>query len=86
MKLLKDLTADLDSIDIENLESVEMTASSDPKDVLSIIGLFAPIFIIILQAWKKIPGRRQEVRNMRLDKAIHSLQIAAMFSTLKFKK
>jgi len=86
MKLLKDLTSELDSIEIEHLESVEISENTDPKEILSIIGLFAPIFIAILEVWKKIPGRRQEVRNMRLDKSIAALRMASIFSTIKFKQ
>jgi len=86
MKLLKNLNSELDSIDVEKLESVELSEKADPQEVLSIIGLFAPVFIVILQAWKAIPGRRQEVRNMRLDKAIAALRIASVFSSMKFKQ
>lgn len=86
MKLLKDLSKDLDSIDIDDLSSVEINESTDPIAILSVIGLIAPILIKILEAWKLLPGRRQEVRNMRLDKSIAALRIASVFSSIKFNK
>lgn len=86
MKLLKSLNSELDSIDIDHLNSVEITENTDPKEILSIIGLIAPVLIAILEVWKKIPGRRQEVRNMRLDKSIAALRMASIFSTIRFKQ
>lgn len=86
MKFLKQLNPEFDAIEVEHLESVEISEKTSPEAILSIIGLVAPILIKVCEVWKLVPGKRKESRNLCLDKAIAALRVASIFSSIKFKK
>lgn len=74
--MISKINTDLENLNVEN---VTVSASSDPAEALKVIGLFAPIIIAILEAWKYVPGRRMKSRNEKLDIAITALKATSIF-------
>lgn len=83
---LKEVTKHIDSIEQDAIEGIHLGSGASHTDTLAIIGLLAPLFIAILEVWKKIPGKKQAIRNLKLDKTIAALQVASLLSSVKFKK
>lgn len=85
MKLLKELNAEIDAIEASNFDNIEINSDTSHVDLIAVFGLLAPVAIKILEVWKKVPGRKKETRNKRLDKWIAAFTMAAIISSVKFK-
>lgn len=79
------ITEAIDAINESQLESITINDQTKSIDLIAVIGLAAPVLIMVLELWKKIPGKKRVSRNVKLDKIIAALRMAAFISDIKFK-
>lgn len=79
------ITEAIDAINESQLESITINDQTKSTDLIAVIGLAAPVLIMVLELWKKIPGKKRISRNLKLDKIIAALRMAAFISDIKFK-
>lgn len=79
------ITEAIDAINESQLESITINDQTKSTDLIAVIGLAAPVLIMVLELWKKIPGKKRATRIVKLDKIIAALRMAAFISEIKFK-